>query len=399
MAGLRSKPKQRLSSDADQLVGQALALSASGSRLEDAFWEGKLSARISRLLKNGSQASIDAALDHLYRHNIDAYEALAELSQALAESITVEHEGAQWQVLLLACPILAHTRYAIPSGTIKGELALSLSAHLRAHVLARDARLALAPYLYSIDQLPRNHAEVSSLLGRLSLSAVSGATPKLDLKDLPETAPVLADPRYLLAAVAVPAGGALYRWQEESSDYAERSACFEQWRDQSRPLLSVLLPGCEFDLLLPDAFFISCREADRQIRPLTIQAAVNYLQATLSLSPAGISAVIGSFGEERTDEYRIAFTAKGDRDVIYGVVWPLYDGEDGNGDIGDRNNPLGQINEHLRACGVEDISVHSALLEPDYCEDCGTPLYVDRAGELVHAEMPDDAPSQQPLFH
>jgi hypothetical protein len=27
------------------------------------------------------------------------------------------------------------------------------------------------------------------------------------------------------------------------------------------------------------------------------------------------------------------------------------------------------------------------------------PMFVDRAGEIVHAEMPDDTPSQQPLFH
>ncbi|MFM8153304.1 MAG: DUF2863 family protein, partial [Polynucleobacter victoriensis] len=29
----------------------------------------------------------------------------------------------------------------------------------------------------------------------------------------------------------------------------------------------------------------------------------------------------------------------------------------------------------------------------------GAPMFVDRAGEIVHAEMPDDTPSQQPLFH
>jgi hypothetical protein len=26
-------------------------------------------------------------------------------------------------------------------------------------------------------------------------------------------------------------------------------------------------------------------------------------------------------------------------------------------------------------------------------------LFPDRSGEAVHAEMPDDAPTQQPLFH
>jgi uncharacterized Zn finger protein (UPF0148 family) len=33
------------------------------------------------------------------------------------------------------------------------------------------------------------------------------------------------------------------------------------------------------------------------------------------------------------------------------------------------------------------------------CEDCGAPMFVDRNGEIVHPEMPEDTPDQQPLFH
>ncbi|WP_420705027.1 DUF2863 family protein, partial [Serratia liquefaciens] len=45
MAGFRSKAPQRLSPDAERLVADALALDASGSRIEDVYWEQRLSER------------------------------------------------------------------------------------------------------------------------------------------------------------------------------------------------------------------------------------------------------------------------------------------------------------------------------------------------------------------
>ena len=57
------------------------------------------------------------------------------------------------------------------------------------------------------------------------------------------------------------------------------------------------------------------------------------------------------------------------------------------------------ICDALRDAGVEDVFRHAMLFDPELCDDCGAPLFPDRSGEAVHAEMPDDAPSQQPLFH
>ena len=48
---------------------------------------------------------------------------------------------------------------------------------------------------------------------------------------------------------------------------------------------------------------------------------------------------------------------------------------------------------------MEDVFRHAMLFDPELCDDCGAPLFPDRSGEAVHAEMPDDAPTQQPLFH
>ncbi|WP_422648331.1 DUF2863 domain-containing protein [Cupriavidus sp. H18C1] len=400
MAGFRPKASQRLSPDAERLVADALALDASGSRMEDAYWERRLSQRLGRLLKNGSQSALDAALEHLFKHNVDASDVLAEQAETLAESATVEIDGVRYDALLIAAPILAHTRYAIPSGALKPEQAQTLAVHLQAHVVASNARMALSPYLYSIDQLPRTHSDTFALTHKLISAALGGVAPKVDLRDLPETAPILADPRYLLAVVVAQHEQPLFRWQEESKEHhAERSVCLEQWRTQVQPSLALLLPGCEFELLLPDAFFLSCRESDKSIRPLTVRAAVNYLCGTLDITAGQLAAVTAAFGEDEVEEYRVAFTMRGEKDVIYGIVWPVYGRESGEIDDSGQGNPLEQICEELRNAGVDDIFRHASLFDPEYCEDCGTPLYADRSGEIVHAELPEDAPTQQPLFH
>jgi hypothetical protein len=167
--------------------------------------------------------------------------------------------------------------------------------------------------------------------------------------------------------------------------------------------IASLFPGCEFDLLLPEAYFTNCRLADKQVRPLSIRAAVNFLESALSIIPAGLSCVVGAFGEEQADEYRLAFSVKGSADVVYGVIWPLYDREhvanDALNDVSNDESPIKEICDALRDAGIEDVFRHAVLFAPELCDDCGAPLFPDRQGEVVHAEMPEDSPTQQPLFH
>ena len=61
--------------------------------------------------------------------------------------------------------------------------------------------------------------------------------------------------------------------------------------------------------------------------------------------------------------------------------------------------PLKKICDALHDAGVEDVFRHAMLFDPELCDDCGAPLFPDRSGEAVHAEMPEDTPTQQPLFH
>ena len=401
---MRSRIAKRLPPDADKLVGLSLALFASGSRVEDRFWEAKLDALLAKIVRNGNQTTLDAALDHLQQNHPDAYGALADMAETHSESFVVEHEGVAYEALLVAAPVLAWTRYVIPSGPLKADSVEALRAHLQAHVLAGETRVALAPFLYSIDQLPRHHVETYRVAQQLIQAALNSTPAKINSGDLPETSPILADPRFLLAVVAAPVGAPLFRWQEEENGVRiERGQCLEQWATQGGANLALVLPGCEFECLLPDAYYSACRDADERVRPHTVRTAIRYLFDTTGAAPQELRAVVAGFGERRIDEYRIGFTRRGSNDVVYGVVWPLYGRENGelSGDeeAEETDGPLEEIIALLKEAGVSDIRRHAGRFEPEYCDDCGVPLYADPLGEIVHAEMPEDAEPAQPHFH
>jgi hypothetical protein len=406
----------RPSPDAQRLIALAQGMAQAASRLEERQWENRLDLLIHKLLKGAHQDAIDAALEQLFNTDIAAYDALLESVEAGSESCAVERDDVQYHALLIAIPILAWTRFSIASGSISDEMRTTLCAHLHGHLLAEDTCLALAPMLFSIDQLPRTHAETFALTQRMAQAAVKGASVK-SLANPPETAPFLADTRYLLATVAAPAGEPLFSWQATAQP-AERTTALAQWRAQASPNVASLLPGCGVELLMPEAYYVACREADLQVRPASIRAAVHYLAHTLNVDANGLRAVIGSFSEEplsgRVDEYRIGFTLRQNPEVIYGVVWPLYGQEDEqeSDDMptfealttpelleSNLRTPLEEITALLRACGVTHIKRHSEHFPLEFCEDCGAPLYPDPEGELVHAEMPDDAPPGPGHFH
>lgn len=405
----------RLSSDSQRLVSLAQGMSQAASRMEERIWEQQLDLLLHKTLKGAHQEHIEAALEHLFKSDLPAYDALMESVEACSESCLIEHEGTTYQALLIAIPILAWTRFTIASGPISEDLRTTLCAHVHGHLLAPDTRLAMAPALFSIDQLPRTHAETYSLTQRMAQAAIKGTAVRAQ-GNPPETAPFLADTRYLLAAVAAPAGSPLFAWQA-SLHPNERERALEHWRKQAAPNISSLLPGCGIELLMPEAYYVACREADREIRPASIRAAVHYLTFTLGIEASGLRAIIGSFSEEpneeHVDEYRISFTLRQNPEVIYGVVWPLYGTEDE--DIAavtsfeslttpelldtDVRTPLEQIIALLRACGITHIKRHNEQFPTEFCDDCGAPLYPDAEAELVHAEMPEDAPAGAGHFH
>ncbi|MEY3831986.1 MAG: hypothetical protein RJA82_934, partial [Pseudomonadota bacterium] len=351
MAVHRSKSVQRISPESERLVADSISLAASGSQLEDRFWEERLHNRLLKLLKSHHQNIIDTALDQTFRINTVAFEVLADTAETLAESMSLEHDGKTWDALLLAMPIVAHTRYQIPSGPLPVSIVEAAAAAMQKSIAAEGTQLAIIPWLYSIDQMPHSHTQTRSLLETLANAAVSGGDMKLELRDMSETIAVLADPRFILAVIVAPKDQPIFRWQMDGPQRQERGVSLIEWQTAMYEPLVSLLPGCEFELLLPEAYFTNCRLADKHVRPLSIRAAINFLESTLGVLPAGLSAVVGAFGEEQADEYRIAFSLKGSSEVIYGVIWPLYDREtvssDGLSDVSDEESPIKRICDAL----------------------------------------------------
>jgi hypothetical protein len=412
---------QKLTAESQRLVSIAQAIVQAASRIEERAWERHLDVHLQKLLKSNHQETVDMTLNALFKEDLNAYDTLMEGVEAVSESsIMVEqHDGVEtsYQALLVAAPILAWTRFAIASGTIPNDLLTTLSAHFSAHLLAEGTRMAMAPTLFAIDQLPRTHAETYAMTHKLAQAAYKGGALKPIAKP-PETAPFLADTRYLLIAVVAPLGAPLFRWQElqhQSNFMNERANSLEQWRAQATANVARLLPGCGIELLLPEAYYVACREADKLIRPVSIRAAVHYLTNTLAVEPSDLRAVIAGFGEEsadgQIDEYRVAFTLRQTSEVIYGIVWPLYGQEDEDGTpveglihagiagVAAQKAPLEEIMSHLNEAGITHVKRHNERFVAEYCDDCGAPLFADPTGELVHAEMPDDAPAGNEHFH
>ncbi|MGZ3236050.1 MAG: DUF2863 family protein [Burkholderiaceae bacterium] len=407
----------KLSADSQRLITFAQAIAQASSRLEERRWERDLGTLLHKLLKHEHQETIDAALDHLFKMESMSYDALMESIEAASESCVIEHNGMQYDALLVAAPILAWTRFSIASGPIAPDMLMTLSAHFNAHMLAPDARLAMAPTLYAIDQLPRTYAETYALTQRLGQAALANTIPRT-ITDAPETAPFLADTRYLLAAVVVPTGAPLFRWQA-SVDLADRTNALAQWRAQATPNIARILPGCGIELILPEAYYIACREADKQIRPVSIRAGVHFLTHTLNVEPDQLQAVVGKFGDvdggEQIDEYRISFLVDQKPDVLYGIVWPLYGAEDADQELMSETEksilksgvfsetsskaPLEEITNVLHEVGLIHIKHLGERFPMEFCDDCGAPLFPDTESELMHAEMPEDVPQSTGHFH
>lgn len=385
MKRTRQKRRGGLGRDAEQLIWLATGMAESGSRAEDRYWDRHLCTAIDRLLADGDEETLNAALDHLYSKDSHAYDELADFIESRAESApgaSPDHD-----VLLIAAPVLAWSRYRIPVNTISPAVLANLRVHLQAHVLADGVKLALADFLFSPDQLPQGYCATAEFAAKLGIAAIDGRDLRIDTEGMAETAQFLSDTRYLLAAIAVPKGGPLFSWQQADGS---RDQALTQWRNQGGACMTPILPGCAIEVVLPEAYFAASRHADKDSRPYSIRASVAFLGAELETPAASLRAVIAPFYERELEEYRVGLTLRDKDEVIHGVVWPLLGAEDDSAD-----SPA-EIESVLRDCGVTEIVNLEHRFPLEYCDDCGAPLYPSPEGEIVHAEMPEEHGEQPP---
>lgn len=394
------RPATKLSADIRRLVALTQTAMEAPSGLESDFWQRHLDDAIIALLDHGNQRTLDSALDYLFQHNVTAYDILIDSVEQCCQSCTTGPANAQQDVMLLAIPVLAWTRFSIGSGALPDATVQALKECMQVHIVAAGAAVTLSPTLHAIEQLPQHHSEVYQLMHVLSGIPLRKQAPKPAKTPL-ATIPFLADTRYLIATVTVPHGSALFRWQGTPDALVaaeQRQASALAWATDALPLIAPALPGCNLELLLPQAYFYNCREADKRIRPATILAATHYLTHHLKALPEQLKVSIGKCSHDKDgeiDEYRIGFTQDDDEQIFYGTVWPLYEAEDGD-ELDEPLppgieivHPLETIRLLLQDCGINDITVHAEVFDAEFCDDCGSPLFPNCEGELVHAEMPE----------
>lgn len=382
--------RDRLSRDAAELQRLATGLSDSGGKLEDSYWEAQLAETVDGLLKNGGEDDINTALDRLFEANPRAHDELADMVESRAETLRIDVQGQPFDILLFAAPVLAWSRFSIPAGSLPKSTLQTLGVHLGAHVFGGDARLALADYLFSPDQLPRSFCDTWQLTRELGEAALAGKPLNIDASAMAETNRFLSDVRYMIGAVALPAGSALFRWNEKDGN---KDAALKEWIKQGSPCLEPLLTGCAWQPLLPDAYHAACRNADRLSRPYSLKASVAFLQTTLSLMPADIRAVVGPCYDRRMEEYRIGLGPKGSEQVFHGLVWPLLGNED------EATDAIAEIEGTLREAGVQEVLFLDHHFPMEFCDDCGAPLFPNADAELVHAEMPEQPQAGSQVLH
>ena len=385
MKRTRLKRRGGLARNAEHLAWLATGLAGSGSRIEDRYWDQRLAAAIDQALEEHDEEGINAALDHLFSVDARAYDELADAVESRAESAAGASQD--FDTLLLAAPVLAWSRYRIPANAIPAAVLANLRVHLQAHVLASGARLAIADFLFSPDQLPQGYCDTADFARALVGAAIEQKNLPIETDGLPETTQFLSDTRYLLAAVAVPRSEAIFRWQEKDGS---RDDALAQWRQQGGACLAPLLPGCATDLVLPEAYFSASRAAEKASRPYSVRASVAFLGTALETPAANLRATIAPFWDRDLEEYRIGLSVRGSDQVVHGIVWPLL------GDETDNSDCVTEIETVLRQSGVTDIVNLSHRFPLEYCEDCGVPLYPSPEGEVVHAEMPEEQAEQMP---
>lgn len=380
--------------DVQRLIHYVDAMMRSGSLVEEKYWHKLLCSLLSKLLSSKKNQSIEQTLDLLLQHELlQHYEILLEHTESMAESLVVEHQGQHYEALLFTAPMTLWTRYQLPSGQLAADCIDTLRQGLHDHVFCGNTRIALLPELVNYDTMPETFRQVRDWTQKLTQQALNPESEGIILPSNTEAGGLLADARFLVGVVLAPIGAPLFQWQEALDSPPDATEHTHQtWRELCQQQLATLLTGCQVQFLPPNGYYHNIRESDREIRPLTIQAGVNWLQSAANIQPRELIVTIAACGQEHIEEYRIGFSLKGSSAVIYGCIWPVLSQEEADSsklhtehvDVPDTIAAL------LKSLGVESIQRQPGIYTPESCEDCQAPFFPDVHGELKHPELPDE---------
>ncbi len=396
---MQKNPKSttRIARGTAQILALVRASMSSTSRIEDRYWEQNLQQTLQKLLAAGQDPAIEAALETLCVNETEVADTLLEHAQNASQTAMLTIDGQAWQCLLMTAPLAVWTRYQLPQAALNQQAQEQLSKALRDTVLAPGVHVQLISQLLSLDEMPRSFGQIYQWQQQLGALACGMRTepPKPDKSE--NNPSLLADTRHLVFAALAPVDAPLFRWQADLR--TTRQGCLKDWIGQSQGALAALLPGCQFDILLPEAYHSSVQLSETHMRTVAIRSACEWLQDTLGLAAGELRATLVAVGEHEPQEWRIGFHRGQSQDVIYGTIWPLFEQqpsenlEHGIIDAGD------EIAEVLKQNGVKHIKRIPGVFKPESCEDCEAPYFPNPTGELVHVELPEEAFDAPMHFH
>lgn len=364
------------------LVKLAAAAAASSSQLEDHYWDARLAAAVQPLLTPSGQHTLEAALERLWSVNGRAYDVLADAVEAAIESTSFEQGGQHWDALMFVAPLLTWARTRIPSGILRNTELEALRVQLQAHVFMPEARLALVNRLLTPDQLPNSYYEETQLARQLFDAAWSEQDGGVSTSEMPDALDFVSDARFIIGAVIVPHGQAIFSWAQEAMSLETAQ---QLWFDQGHAALAPMLAGVQYQMLMPGAFFATLRKTDRESRSFHVRAGVAYLQALLDKPAEQMGAVFAPFHDRgELVEYRIGLGNISANEIWHGITWPILSPDEAD-------SAPNEIRELLQATGVHQITEHEHRFPLEYSEEYGDPLFPNAAGETVRAEPPEEA--------
>ena len=379
----RHRPLCRQSPRLLRIAHLAESLADSASWLEKSFWERQLLTLCQRTLAEGDEKSLEGAIERLYKSSGVAYEALLDTIEAACETrFALEDKKHLYDAQLFAMPVMVWSRFSLPTCRIPGDILTALHRALGEQIMAPDTRYSIADSLLSSEQMPGNYVGTYALCGKILHDFLAGQTSCLVSHDhLDENTSFLADARYLIGIVTAKTGSPLFRWQTEG---LMRESVQSQWDSVATDIMRPVLLTCASQWLLPSPFHSALRQTDAAIRQYALNAALAWLGTTINIEASAITVIIAPFYDIELLEYRISFILPTSPRVAHGCVWQLTEYEDEQTDV-----PR-QIERTLRDNGATRIKVLEEHFRMEYCYDCGSPLFVDGEGELVHAEFPEE---------